>query len=293
MDEQLINDSSTTFLRKSKDLPIHEEKLNKHVINDVTKSRALDIDDPLDATDWETVDTCYPTAIEKIEKYAPVFDFDTDSCLPAAAISSNGEQNKGLEIGGSITGGCRSSDFLNRSNTYHKWNRFSRGSDVYEAHMFELYFEKDQTKFGSIMYWNKAGGHKHDLENVLIMFKNEQPYLVGVSSHGSYISKSWSNAPKQGTHVKVVYHSDDGGFNTHAFRFAKSNENNAENPSGRFVTPPLVSWYHMTGNNGVSNAMLRNRLNELNFGSANMASNDWNFASNVIQLFPTAKVCEL
>ena len=40
-----------------------------------------------------------------------------------------------------------------------------------------------------------------------------------------------------------MYHSDhDEGFNTHGFRFAKSGENFAENPTRKWVTPPMLSW---------------------------------------------------
>ena len=211
--------ASSTFLRA-----------NKEALRD------LKISNPLPPSNFEPGSSCYPSdAIDRISEYAPVWDFDMDSCLPAPAISSTGVQNRGLNIGGGMTDNCRDSNFMQKSNTLHKWNRFQVGEDVYEAHMYELYFEKDQTIFGSFMYWNKAGGHKHDLENVLIMFKNGHPYLVGASAHGKYIKKSWSDAPKIGNHVKIVYHSDDGGFNTHAFRFAKSGENSAENPTGQWV----------------------------------------------------------
>ena len=37
---------------------------------------------------------------------------------------------------------------------------------------------------------------------------------------------------------------------------------------------------------------LENRINKFDFVSANLASNDWNFACNLIQLFLEAKVCE-
>ncbi|MEU3514389.1 NPP1 family protein [Streptomyces sp. NPDC006654] len=37
----------------------------------------------------------------------PEFDYDPDSCFPAAAVDAAGHLNGGLNNSGSITGGCR------------------------------------------------------------------------------------------------------------------------------------------------------------------------------------------
>mmetsp|Transcript_24055 Transcript_24055/g.35801 ORF Transcript_24055/g.35801 Transcript_24055/m.35801 type:complete len:456 (+) Transcript_24055:389-1756(+) len=201
----------------------------------------------------EGIRDSHPDVYQRIIDYSPVFDFDGDSCLPAAVFtcdnSNNCVQNQGLPVGNSygMTEGCRNSNFMNFSNTYHRWNRY-KGRDTWEFHMFALYFEKDQTNVGScsVPFCDICCGHRHELEQVLLVFKNEQPYWVFVSGHGVYKEEDWSSIPKLGKHPKVVYHSDHEGFNTHGFRFAKSGENFAENPTGKWVTPPMLSWNKMS-----------------------------------------------
>src|SRR5262245_59950264 len=100
----------------------------------------------------------------------PVFDFDTDGCLPSAGISRTGVQNGGLNPSGSITGGCRASGFLNTSNTLHRHACISSGGKSYCGHFYALYFLKDQaTVFG--------GGHRHDWEYAAVWTTN------GVMTH--------------------------------------------------------------------------------------------------------------
>ena len=128
--------------------------------------------------------------------------------------------------------------------------------------MYELYFEKDDAGL--------IGGHRHDVETVIMFFVNNQPSWVAVSAHGNYNgdrTRRWSDVPKDGTHPKVVYHKD--GWTTHAFRFAKNDENTAENPTRRWVFPPLASWNHLYGDTK-TNAQMRSILNAADFGSATM-----------------------
>src|SRR5262245_61754359 len=60
------------------------------------------------ANDFPRLDEALPLTID-ISSNDPVFDFDTDGCLPSAGISRSGQQNGGLKPTGSITGGCRAS----------------------------------------------------------------------------------------------------------------------------------------------------------------------------------------
>jgi len=290
-DDQKHIDNDNDFEERNDDAPgstIYSSNLrsatNAPPQRTTNMKRKLDISNPLDATNWGSVSTsCVPAEVKaRIQDYAPVWDFDGDGCLPAAAISKTGQQNGGLKISGSQTGGCRSSNFMARSNTYHRWNTYQVGGTIYEFHIYELYFEKDQTFFGSWMGWlgGKPGGHRHDVESVIIMFKNSQPTKIGVSAHGDYITRSWSSVPKSGTHVKVVYH-QEGGL-THALRYAGQSENTAENPTKKWVTPPLVSWYHM-GN------FIRSKLNTFSFGTASMKTIDGSFDKDVFKLFPQAE----
>jgi hypothetical protein len=225
-----------------------------------------------------------PAVVERIARYHPVFDFDTDSCLPSAAISRSGEQNGGLDATGSITGKCRKTDtFLDLSNTYHRWVRAEKGGNMYELHIFALYFLKDQ--WGSL-----GGGHRHDFEEAAIAFKNGVPISAAASGHGGYTIKLWDEIDKDGTHPKFVYHKD--GLRTHAMRFAKTNET-AENDYGRFVIPAIASWDEFHGDTvqfgtSVNNAGMRQKLNSYSYKSAHLATNDKEFVRKANKAAPGA-----
>lgn len=225
---------------------------------------------PAYAHNFSKLDQALPNNVDAYS-IAPVFDFDTDGCLPSAGISRSGEKNGGLKPTGSITGGCRSSNFLDLSNTYHRYACINQGGDQYCAHFYALYFLKDQILDGI------KSGHRHDWENVAIWTKNGSVTHGSYSAHGSLTTKTFSELDKEGNHIKFVYHKD--GVLTHAMRFAKSGEG-AENNYGRFVTPDIVSWYTMYGD-GVSNSDLRYKLNTYDYGKANVPIKDSNFLTNI------------
>ena len=205
-----------------------------------------------------------------VRRHRPVFDFDSDGCYPSAAISRDGVPNPGLNHTGSFGGGCRLDNFLQSSNTYHRWARRSVGQNVYSVHLFDLYFLKDQAAEGA---WDPFG-HRHDIESVIIFFKNGAPTHVGRSGHGGWTMASWANVPKENNRPKIVYHKD--GVRTHAFRFAKNSES-AENDYNQWVTPPIVSWFHMVGDSA-KNVDLREVLNDPGqFGDAHMGIRDSRF----------------
>jgi len=229
--------------------------------------------------DFQALDEAYQgiaesNVVSQISNYAPVFDFDGDSCLPSAAISRNGSKNGGLKTSGSQTGDCRSSNFLDLSNTYHRWVSKSSNGSVYTAHVYDLYFEKDQTSFGFL--GGGADGHRHDVETVIMYFTNNTPTHMAVSAHGDYTLKAWGDVDKVGTHPKVVYH-QEGGL-THAFRFAS--DSTAENPYGQWVTPAIVSWYEMLGD-GISNTAMRTNINDFDYGSASFKFKDGSFTRTI------------
>ena len=95
------------------------------------------------ADDFFRLDEALPANVDIRATY-PVFDFDTDGCLPSAGISRLGQQNGGLNPSGSITGGCRSGSFLDTSNTLHRHACIVSGGDTYCGHFYALYFLKDQ-----------------------------------------------------------------------------------------------------------------------------------------------------
>jgi len=227
------------------------------------------------AEDFSALDAAYSSipdtaAVIQVDAYSPVFDFDGDGCLPAAAVSRSGEQNGGLSISGTITGSCRSSDFMNSSNTYHRYVTQVEGGVEYSAHLYDMYFEKDQ----AVDYF--GGGHRHDVETAIVYFTNRVPTHMAVSAHGDYTLQAWSDIDTVGTHPKVVYHKD--GVTTHAFRHAT--DSSAENPYGEWMIPDVVSWYEMTGD-GVTNAEMRALFNDYDYGSAGFKFKNSNFINNV------------
>ena len=207
-----------------------------------------------------------------VAQLAPVFDFDGDGCLPSAGISRSGQQNAGLATTGSITGDCRSSNFLDTSNTLHRHVCMSSNGTQYCGHFYALYFEKDQVVSGFDLF-----GHRHDWEHVAIWTKNGAITHVSVSAHGNMDTRDVGSVPFEGSHPKVVYHKDGAG--THAFRFAKNNES-AENPYGRFVTPTIISWNNVSAN-------IRNGLDSFDYGKATIPMKSSNFLSNINRFKPS------
>ncbi|TMW58382.1 hypothetical protein Poli38472_009941 [Pythium oligandrum] len=226
--------------------------------------------------DFPKLDAAPPKNID-ISSITPVLDMDTDSCLPSAAISRSGQQNGGLKPTGKITGGCRRGDFMDFSNTYHRYACVNGNGNQYCGHFFAYYFLKDQAvpTFG--------GGHRHDLEQIGIWTVNGRVTHGGFSAHGKMENRPVDQIPQEGGRLKFVYHKD--GVVTHAIRFGKTNEG-AENPTGAFVVPTLVSWFTMKGDT-IDNAGLRNNLNSFDYGNANMPIKDNNFLSNLNKFRPS------
>lgn len=236
----------------------------------ISCQQAMAASSPSAVAELAALDVALPS-LEDISTTHPVFDFDGDGCLPSAGIGRDGQQNQGLDTGGGLTENCRANDFLETSNTLHRYVCKTVGTDEYCSHFYALYFLKDQTVDGL------GGGHKNDWENVAVWTLNGSMTHGSYSAHGNLYTKQLSELPLENGHLKIVYHKD-GGL-THAMRFAKSNES-AENPYGMFVLPPVTSWYTITGDN-VSNQEMRNKLNSYNYGSATIPVKDSNFLNDV------------
>ncbi|TMW58378.1 hypothetical protein Poli38472_009937 [Pythium oligandrum] len=223
------------------------------------------------ADDFPKLDEAMPRNID-IRSITPMIDTDTDSCLPSAMVSRTGAQNAGLDPEwASLVKGCRNNDFMNLSNTYHRYVCQNNNGNQYCAHLFAYYFLKDQSV--NLI----PSGHKNDLEQVAVWTINGRVSHGSYSAHGKMYNKAASEIPTQDGHLKFVYHKDGG--STHCFRFAGNNEF-AENPAGTFVTPTVVSWYTMKGD-GIDNGGLRDRMNNYNYGSATMPIKDSTFLNNV------------
>lgn len=221
------------------------------------------------ADNFSALDQALPTTANITANY-PVFDFDSDGCLPSAGISRSGAQNGGLNPSGGITAGCRSSTFLATSNTLHRHACITSGADTYCGHFYALYFLKDQISA-------LGGGHRHDWEYAAVWTKNGVVTHGGYSAHGDLNNADISTLDLQNGHLKIVYHKD--GVATHAMRFAQSGEV-AENPYGQFVAPNIISWYELKGD-GVTNAQMRTKLNAYDYGSATIPLKDSNFLTNL------------
>jgi len=237
------------------------------------------------AEDFLALDAAIPINNDAA-KYAPVFDFDTDGCLPSAGISRDGQMNPGLGTTGTVNGNCYGVDpdhyFLPTSNTFHRYACIESNGIDYCGRFYSLYFEKDQTTLAGC----SICGHRHDWEHIAVWTMNGTITHVGASAHGSCdpVEKN-VNMIFQDDHVMIVYHKD-GPVNTHCFRFANGTDvTTPENPHGKFVTPALVSWYELTGDS-LSNSRMRVLLNSFDYGSATLPMKDSNFWINLNNFKP-------
>jgi hypothetical protein len=270
-----INDR--TFIKvEMRTLPKEENRDMKKILITLLGVLVCAVAIIVHASVYVSLDQALPSAVD-VASIAPVFDFDTDGCLPSAGISPNGDQNGGLNPTGSITGGCRYSNFMESSNTVHRYACTTRDGVTYCGHFFALYFLKDQILSGI------KSGHRHDWEYAAVWTINGGITHGSYSAHGDLYTDEVANLPFQDGHLKIVYHKD--GALTHCMRFAGSDEA-AENPYGTFVTPPIISWYEFTGD-GWSNLVMRTLLNNYDYGSANLPMRDSSFLNNLNTFRPS------
>jgi Necrosis inducing protein (NPP1) len=217
-------------------------------------------------------------ASEDVRKWAVVFDFDTDSCYPASAVSREGEMNRGLKATGGITGDCRKLEEFKNANTYCRSATIKKDGAKYTVYMYALYFKKDQ--WAGPTPTELPGSHRHDWEYALVWTKDGNLTHASFSSHGGIETKAKSELNfdhgKDDT-VKVVYHKD--GAASHCFRPADKDEK-PENELGQWITPTLVEWGLMKSE-VVSNQQLRMKFNAFDYGGANCSFNDKNFRDEI------------
>ncbi|MBQ4860977.1 NPP1 family protein [Pseudoalteromonas sp. MMG013] len=211
-----------------------------------------------------------------INNTEPVFDFDTDGCLPSSGISQEGIKNTGLKTSQGLGTNCRALSFLNTSNTFHRYACHETVNGKFCGHFYALYFKKDQ------IFPFFGGGHRHDWEYAAIWTHDSVVTHGSYSAHGKLVTKIANELPFENGHLKIVYHKD--GILTHALRFAKNTEY-AENEYNRFVTPPIVSWYEIQSD-GLDNTAFRERLNRFDYGSATLPIKDSRFLTNLNKFKP-------
>ncbi|CAM02197.1 necrosis inducing protein (NPP1) [Saccharopolyspora erythraea NRRL 2338] len=214
--------------------------------------------------------TAIPSSVAEPDgKWQPAFDYDGDGCYPTPAIGADGTVAEGLELSGAVNGNCHDKSDLDNTNSYAR----SKCDDQsgWCAYMYALYFEKDQAVDGSGL-----GGHRHDLEHVVVWVNQGEAKYVSASAHGDYATHPSSEVAWEGSHPKIVYHKDGPG--THAFRLAGEDEQ-PENDYGTWQYPALVSW-----NNFPSG--VRDELVAADFGSATLALKDGTFEADLEKAKP-------
>eukprot|EP00924_Labyrinthula_sp_SR-Ha-C_P015108 maker-scaffold_9-snap-gene-8.52-mRNA-1 protein AED:0.20 eAED:0.21 QI:0/0/0/1/0/0/3/0/1177 len=219
----------------------------------------------LKASDFDAFPEFLPSQID-ISSITPLFDFTDNSCLPGVAISMEGERNGGLNPSGSVTGECRSSNFLDQSNTIHRYACVTNGGQDYCLHAFSLYFEKDQSTsfFG--------GGTRHELETVGVWTLDGAITDISVSDDTFLETFPVSDASFQGSNPLIVYAAVSGD-NSHRFVLASSNHQ-VQNPTGVYVTPDVISWFEFSAgdfDNTVFRALLSSRFD---FGAVDFLLKD-------------------
>ena len=237
---------------------------------------------------WSAAITKYNE--KQVRNFHPVFDFDSDGCYPATPFhrSENLRQNPGKNATSSVYGGCRDSDWVAYANTIHRQicRETVEGDQKVErcAHLFELYFEKDQAIGFSFL-----AGHRHDAETAIVWTykvndQNERVTHASVSAHGKYTTRPISELQMQYDHPMVVYHKDGAG--THAFRFANTDDKRRVEflgNWGEFYAPEILShssaaadWNSDETIRYQANRTYRNTLDMSNFGSASFKTRNDN-----------------
>ncbi len=197
---------------------------------------------------WDTAISKYNE--RQVRNFHPKFDFDSDGCYAATPFHRNDalRANPGTKATSSLSGNCKSSDWLAYANTVHRQicKETTEGANKVErcAHLYELYFEKDQAVAFSFL-----GGHRHDVETVIVWTgkingQNDFVSHVSTSAHGKYTTRPISQVLRQGTNPLVVYHKD--GIGTHAFRFANADDVSRVEFLGNwgvFHAPDIISHY--------------------------------------------------
>jgi hypothetical protein len=223
------------------------------------------------AEEFLALDEALPDpAIVDVAAIAPVFAFAHDGCFPAAPISRTGEENGGLREDRKDLHKCRSSNFMETSNTMHRYTCEDVDGDLFCAHVFGLYFEMDvcAAPGGGLC------GHRHDWERAIIWTKNGEITHGSTTAHGDVYTGPYDSLPfvrdnlndPNGTgHMMVKY--ADGGGGTASFRPARDSEV-LDTSADAWVTPPIASWYEFTGDL-VSNYRMRELMNSHRWGGTN------------------------
>ena len=162
-----------------------------------------------------------------LQKFRPIMSFDSNSCLPIAAIEQIGTSdtykiNRG-ESDRHTSRNCRTASL---TQAYGNSICQTHGGNRYCAHVYAFYFEKDRAQtFNST-------GHTHDWEHVIMWVKDGVVRFMTTSDHRG--TEQWdlykddnndggiaSDTRKTGNRYHVRYFRTDGGFSTNSFKREK------------------------------------------------------------------------
>lgn len=202
----------------------------------------------------------------EMARYAPLVKVDKNACLPASAVTREGQPNPGLAPFGGLTSGCRAASeaAAGMANAYGRTACQVVSSDTFCAHAFAYYFPKDQFSLISIP---GIGGHRHDFEHLVVWTKNGAMTHASASSHGTLKTKALTDIPSpyrdQTFHAVYVKHN----VRTHGFRFARTGESGNFDARNGFSTLAVVAWDALP-------VAARETLNTYDFGVASIKLKD-------------------
>ncbi|KAH7094691.1 necrosis inducing protein-domain-containing protein [Paraphoma chrysanthemicola] len=201
--------------------------------------------------------------------WQPSLDFDRDSCYHVPMIDAAGNVNAGQD---QATAHCRQGWMLSNTNVYVRGHCETRNNVKWCIQIYDYYFEADGGQ--------PPVGHRHDIEHIAVVFKNNNFERISVSCHGKWDSRGKNNViwHDGGSHAKIVYHKDGGG--TRCFRYATANDEPPENHAGHWFRGALVDWFQGLNNNQ------RNILNSHSFEPAGLAIRDSKWWCSITAVIP-------
>ncbi|KAH7390013.1 necrosis inducing protein-domain-containing protein [Pyrenochaeta sp. MPI-SDFR-AT-0127] len=197
--------------------------------------------------------------------WQPSLDFDRDSCYHVPVINAAGTVNEGQNPAGSH---CRQGWMLSNTNVYVRGHCQTKNNVKWCIQIYDYYFEAD------------LPSHRHDIEHIAVVFKNDKFERISVSCHSKWDSRGYNDVRWHdgGSHAKIVYHKD--GASTHCFRYARANDEPPENHAGHWFRGALVDWFQGLNNNQ------RNILNSHSFGQAGFAIKDSSWWCAITAVIP-------
>jgi Necrosis inducing protein (NPP1) len=129
-------------------------------------------------------------------KYLPLLQIE-NGCAPYSAVQDDGSYSGGLNNSGGEDAGCKG------NGTGQAIVRSQCDAAGLCAHMYALYFPKDQGMAGGVAI--QGVGHRHEYENVVVWVKNGSMAAVSFSHHSGYDVRKPEEVTMVGTSVIAKY----------------------------------------------------------------------------------------